>query len=394
MLVKYFEPLAFNVKTIARLVSVLAISAAMAAPAHADIKIGFQGPLTGPAAADGKSAETAAQMAVDDINAAGGVLGQKLELVPYDDQAKSDQAIFTANRLVGEDGVKLVVSAGYSASARAAAPIFQKAGVVMLSTYAVHPDVTRAGDYIFRMVHLGSSQGVATALYIGKTLSLKKVSIVSMDNDYGQSTLDGFLGAAGKYGIEVVNKYSYSVKDRQFGSIVASVKRDSPDAVYVTGYFFTGGPLVAQLREAGVTAPIIASQAFDSNKFPEIAGAAAEGTYVIDCFNREGDDAALKNFSEAFTKRADAAVDGGAAYTYSAVKLVVDAIRRANSPDADKVRDALAATKNFETLDGPLAGFNGLREMLKTINVGVIKNGQFKPAGVIDDLSAFAPPEK
>ena len=114
-------------------------------PAHADIKIGFQVPLTGPAATDGKSAQLAGQMAVEDINAAGGVLGQKVELVTYDDQAKSDQAIFTANKLIGEDGVKLVVNGSYSASGRAAAPVFQKAGVVMISAYGVHPDITRAG---------------------------------------------------------------------------------------------------------------------------------------------------------------------------------------------------------------------------------------------------------
>ena len=205
----------------------------------------------------------------------------------YDDQAKSDQAIFTANKLIGEDGVKLVVNGSYSASGRAAAPVFQQAGVVMIAAYGVHPDITKAGDYMFRLVHLGPPQGAATALYIGKTLGLKKVSTITMDNDYGQATMDGFLEAAGKYGIEVLNKYSYSLKDRQFGSIVASVKRDNPDAVYATGYFFTAGPLVSQLRAAGITVPIIGSQAFDSEKFIEIAGPAAEGTYIIDSFDRD-----------------------------------------------------------------------------------------------------------
>ena len=100
-------------------------------------------------------------MAIEDINAAGGVLGQKLQLVTYDDQAKSDQAIFTANKLIGEDGVKLAISGSYSAAGRAAAPIFQKAGVVMISAYGVHPDITKAGDYVFRLVHLGPPQGRA-----------------------------------------------------------------------------------------------------------------------------------------------------------------------------------------------------------------------------------------
>jgi branched-chain amino acid transport system substrate-binding protein len=376
------------------LAGALALGMCALKPAFADIKIGFQAPLTGFAATDGKSAAIAAQMAVDDINAAGGVLGQKIELVSYDDQAKPDQAIFTANKLIGEDGVKLVVNGSYSASGRAAAPVFQKAGVVMISAYGVHPDITRAGDYIFRLVHLGPPQGAATALYIGKTLGLKKVSAITMDNDYGQATMEGFLQAAPKYGIQILNKYSYSLKDRQFGSIVASVKRDNPDAVYATGYFFTAGPLVAQLREAGVTAPIIGSQAFDSEKFIQIAGPAAEGVTIIDSFNRQRDNPALKRFFEGFKAKAGYDPEGVAAITYSAVTLMADAIKRAGSADPAKVREALAATKDFPTFYGTLRGFNKLHEIIMPISVNVIKDGKFKPVGEITDLDAFAPPEK
>jgi branched-chain amino acid transport system substrate-binding protein len=367
---------------------------ALAAPANAQIKVGFQAPLTGFAAADGKSAMIAAQMSIDEVNGAGGVLGQKLELVSYDDQAKPDQAIFTANKLIGEDGVKLVVNASYSASGRAAAPIFQKAGVVMIAAYGVHPDITTAGDYMFRLVHLGPPQGEATALFTGKTLHLKRVSTIGMDNDYGQATMDGFLGAATKYDIEVVNKYSYALTDRQFGSIVASVKRDNPDGVYATGYFFTGGPLLSQLRAGGITAPIIGSQAFDSAKLMEIAGPAAEGTYVVDSFDRDRNDAALKQFFADFQKRAGYAPENVAAITYSAVKLMADAIKRAGSADPAKVRDALAATKNFPLLTGDLIGFNKLHEVIMPINVNVVKGGMFVSFAKLDDLAAFAPPDK
>jgi branched-chain amino acid transport system substrate-binding protein len=247
---------------------------------------------------------------------------------------------------------------------------------------------------MFRLVHLGPPQGAATALYIGKNLGIKKVSTITMDNDYGQATMDGFLEASGKYGIEVLNKYSYSLKDRQFGSIVASVKRDNPDAVYATGYFFTAGPLVAQLRAAGITVPIVGSQAFDSEKFVEIAGPAAEGTYIMDSFDRDRKDATLQKFFTEFKNRAGYSPEGVAAVTYSAVKLMADGIKRANSADPAKVRDALAATKDFPMLEGNLNGFNGLHEIVMPISVNVIKDGKFTPAGVITDLAAFAPPEK
>lgn len=368
--------------------------AAASAPAHADIKLGFQAPLTGPAATDGKSAQIAAEMAVEAINSAGGVLGQKLQLVTYDDQAKPDQAIFTANKLVGDDGVKLVVNGSYSASGRAAAPVFQKAGVVMISAYGVHPDITKAGDFNFRLVHLGPQQGIATALYMGKTLGLKKVSVITMDNDYGQATVEGFAEAAPKYGVEILNKYSYSLKDRQFGSIVASVKRDNPEGIYATGYFFTAGPLVAQLRAAGITVPIIGAQAFDSEKFIEIAGPASEGTYIVDSFDRERKDETLQAFMTSFKQRAGYAAEGVAADVYDAVRLMADGIKRANSAEPDKVRDALAATKNFAMFEGTLVGFNSLHELVMPINVNAIKDGKFKPVHTIDDLNAFAPPEK
>lgn len=372
----------------------LVLLAAVTMPAHADIKIGFQAPLTGPAATDGKSAQIAAEMAVETINAAGGVLGQKLQLVTYDDQAKSDQAIFTANKLIGEDGVKLVVNGSYSASGRAAAPVFQKAGVVMIAAYGVHPDITRAGDYMFRLVHLGPQQGAGTALFIGKTLGLKKISVITMDNDYGQATVEGFSDAASKYGIEIVNKYSYSLKDRQFGSIVASVKRDNPDGIYAIGYFFTAGPLVAQLRGAGITVPIIGAQAFDSEKFIEIAGPAADGTYIIDSFDRERKDEMVQKFIEGFKQRAGYAPEGVAADVYGAVRLMADGIKRANSTEPDKVRDALAATKDFPMVEGHLIGFNSLHEIIMPFNVNRIKDGKFTPAGEVNDLAAIAPPEK
>ena len=364
---------------------------AVASPASAQIKLGFQAPLTGPAATDGKSAKIAADMAVEKINAAG-VLGQKIELISYDDQAKTEEAVFTANKLVGQDGVKFAVSGSYSASGRAAAPIFQQAGVPFISAYGVHPDITRAGNYVFRGVHLGPPQGRAAAKFIGDNLGRKRVSIVSMDNDYGQATLEGFKSAVEQFGIKVLGEYSYSLKDRQFGSIVASVKRDNPDVVYVTGYFFTAAPLVTQLRSAGIQAPIVGSQAFDAQKLIEIAGSAVEGVYIVGGLNRDRDMPELKEYLAQFQKRAGYAGENVGATVYSAVRLMADAITRAGTPDPAKVRDALAATKNFPHLAGELVSFNPLREINMPMNVNVVKDGQFRHYAWIDDLKLLAPP--
>src|SRR5215471_3303745 len=180
---------------------VISLAAITSTPVRAEVKIGFQAPLTGAAATDGVSAKIAAEIASEKINSSGGVLGQKIELVTYDDQAKTEEAVFTANKLVGQDGVKFAVSGSYSASGRAAAPIFQQASVPFISAYGVHPDITRAGNYVFRGVHLGPPQGRAAAKFIGDNLGLKRVSIVTMDNDYGQATFEGFKSTVDRFGL-------------------------------------------------------------------------------------------------------------------------------------------------------------------------------------------------
>jgi branched-chain amino acid transport system substrate-binding protein len=372
--------------------ALIVVGALVASPAAAQVKIGFQAPLTGAAATDGGSARIASELAVERINGAGGVLGQKVELVTYDDQAKTEEAVFTANKLVGQDGVKFAVSGSYSASGRAAAPIFQTAKVPFISAYGVHPDITRAGDHAFRGVHLGPPQGRAGAKFVGETLGFKQISVISMDNDYGQATLEGFKSAVDRFGIKVLGEYSYSLRDRQFGSIVASVKRDNPQAIYITGYFFTAGPLVTQIRAAGITAPIIGSQAFDAQKLLEIAGSAVEGVYVVGGLNRDRDSAELKAYLAEFQKRSGYLGENVGATVYSALVLMADAIKRAGSLDQAKVRDALAATKNFPHLAGELVSFNQLREINMPMNVNVVKGGKFQHHAWIDDLKLLAPP--
>ena len=370
----------------------IALSAAAPGGAGAQVKLGFQAPLTGAAATDGKSAKIAAEMAIEKINSSGGVLGQKMELVTYDDQAKTEEAVFTANKLTGQDGVKFAVSGSYSASGRAAAPIFQKAQVPFISAYGVHPDITRSGNYCFRGVHLGPPQGRAAAKFLADNLGLKRVSVVTMDNDYGQATFEGFKSATEQFGIKVLGEYTYSLKDRQFGSIVASVKRDNPDAVYVTGYFFTAAPLVSQLRSAGIQAPIVGSQAFDAQKLIEIAGPAVEGVYIVGGLNRDRDVAELKEYLAEFEKRSGYAGENVGATVYSAVRLMADAIGRTGTLDQPKVRDALAATHNFPHLAGELVSFNALREINMPMNVNVVKDGRFRHYAWIDDLKLLAPP--
>jgi branched-chain amino acid transport system substrate-binding protein len=191
-----------------------------------------------------------------------------------------------------------------------------------------------------------------------------------------------------KEGIKIVGEYTYSPKDRQFGSIVASVKRDNPDALYVTGYAFTGGPLVAQLRAAGLTMPIVAAQAFDSQSFIEIAGPAAAGVYVVNALNRDNPSPVFKAFMTELKKRHGDEAESTAASLYTAITLAADAINRAKSTDPEKVRDALADTKNFPAMHGKLIGFDKNREIIMSMPVIIIKDGKFTHFADVTDPGA------
>lgn len=380
-------------KFLLRLLSALLI-AFSSGGACAQIRIGFHAPLTGPTAADGKSSEIAAQIATDWVNAAGGVLGQKLELIVYDDQGKADQSIPLANKMIGQDKVAVAISGGYSLPTRAASPVFQKAGIPYFAAYAVHPDITSGGNWAFRGVILGPPQGAVAAKFIADEFGKKRVSMITMDNDFGQSIADGFKKMAPQYGLTLLKEYTYSLSERQFGSIVAAVKADKPDVIFASGYFFVAGPLVSQLRTGGLTQPIVGSQAFDSMQFIAIAKDAAEGVFVVGAMGRDRKHPDLEKFKAEFAKRAGHEVETVAANCYSTVMLVADAIRRAGSTDPKRIRDAIAATKNYPMLTGDLRYFGPTGEMYMPAEISIVKGGTFRSYKIIDDPALLTPADR
>lgn len=376
-----------------RLGGVLAVAASVfvASPTLAEsVRIGFNVPLTGFAAADGKSALTGAELAVEQANAEGGVNGAQIELVVYDDQASPKEAAPIAAKLIEKDRVPVAVSGSYSGSTRAAAGIFQEAKVPYIAAYAVHPEITRAGDYVFRTSFVGEVQGRAGAKLIGETLGKKRVVVITLQNDFGKSLAAGFKEAAGAFGIEIVNEYEYSIKDRQFGPIVSKVKADAPEAIYASGYFFTAGPLVSQLRTAGVEVPVIGQEGYDSEKFIEIAGPAAEGVIITTSLDRDSDVPETRDFIAAFEKKAGFKADMVAASAHTAIKVAVAALREAGTSDRKAIRDAIAAT-SLQASTGTIS-FNGLGEVRKDVQVQMVSDGAWRRHSVISDPDLLAPP--
>lgn len=363
----------------------------MPSMAWADIKIGFNVPLTGFAAADGKSALDGAKLAIAQANAQGGVAGQKLELVVYDDQASPKEAVPVAIRLVERDKVVGAVSGSYSGSTRAAAAIFQRGQVPYVVAYAIHPEITLAGDYMFRVSAMGEVQGRGGAKLV-QNLGHKKVVMVTMKNDFGQALAAGFKEAAPKLGLNIVNEYEYALQDRQFGPLVSKVRADNPEVIYASGYFFTAGPLVSQLRAGGVTAPIIGQEGYDSDKFIEIAGAAAEGTLVTTSLDRDSDAQATKAFLADYRKATGAGADMVAASAFTAVNVMVQGLKQTGGKGGEALKAALAAGR-YDTPIGQLS-FNDLHEVKKDLQVQVVKDKTFRRHSVISDPVLLAPPSK
>lgn len=374
-------------------VMALSISAiALAAPIHAEqIKIGFNVPLTGFAAADGNSALTGAELAVEQVNGSGGINGDMIELVVYDDQASPKEAVPLAVKLTTKDEVVAGISGSYSGATRAAATIFQETATPYISAYAVHPDITRAGNYVFRTSFVGDVQGRAGAKLIGGMMGKKRVSMITLNNDFGKSLAAGFKEQAAHFGIEVINEYEYSIKDREFGPIVSKVKSENPDAIYASGYFFTAGPLVRQLRAAGIVAPIIGQEGYDSQKFIEIAGLAAEGVLITTSLDRDSSEPLAMSFMQGFAEKAGYPPDMVGASAHTAVLVLAEALKKAGSGKA-ALRDALAAT-SMRAVTGNIS-FNTLGEVRKDVQVQVVKNGGWHHYAVISDEKLLAPPEE
>ena len=359
---------------------------------HADVKIGLNVPLTGFAAADGKSALEGAKLAVAQANAAGGINGEKIDLVIYDDQASPKEAAPIATKLIEKDKVVVAVSGSYSASTRAAAPIFQNAKIPYVVAYSIHPDVTTTGDYMFRASTMGEVQGRAGAKFIGEMLGKKNVALITLKNDFGQALASGFKEGAQKFAIKITGEYEYGMADRQFGPMISSLKADNPEAIYASGYFFTAGPLVSQLRAAGITAPVIGQEGYDSEKFIEIAGAAAEGVYITTSLDRDSASPITKAYLADFKKVVGSGSDMVAAATYSATFVAIEAMKKAGTTNREAIRNAIASG-TFETPVGKLT-FNDLHEVNKDVQVQIVKDKTFRRYAVISDPVYLAAPTK
>jgi branched-chain amino acid transport system substrate-binding protein len=358
------------------------------------IRIGFFAPITGPAAADGLSTANSAELAVKLINEKGGINGRKVELVKYDDALDTKQAVSIAQKLTTKDNVVAVVSGSYSGPTRVAAPIFQEAGIPMLSGYAVHPDVTKSGDFIFSQSFAGAVQGKAGAKIAVEKIGAKKISIIAVDIDFGKELSESFTQYAEAHGAKVVSVDKFAMADKDFAPVITKLKEEvKPDLIYIANYYAHGAEVVRQVKKQGMDVQILGTEGIDSYQFLEIAGADAEGVILTTNMNRDAKNEATQAFIKNYTETYKIIPDMVGASVYDSFQVLFKVIAEVGT-DPVKMRDAISKLENFETVTGNLIKYAPSREAIKPVQVQIVKDGVFHYYGEVSDLDIITPVQK
>jgi branched-chain amino acid transport system substrate-binding protein len=359
------------------------------------VKIGVLAPITGFAASDGASVKNSIKLAVDHVNAAGGVLGKKVEAVIYDDAADPKQATALARKLIEQDQVKAFVAGSYSMPSRAVAPLFNDEKVPLVAAYATHPDVTMGGklNFSFRNGFLGTVEGKAAAYTCVKILKGKKIAVLTSDNDFGKTMAAGFksfMDSAEGKGASVVSWQTYPMSEKDYKPYLSKIKAENPDVVFSGGYYFQSGPMVKQAREMGLNAQFVGEEGADSPEFVQIAGKASEGFVIVTNLNRDDKRPVVQTFLKEYKEQFKIAPDMVGASAYDAFMIICEGMKRANSLDGTAVQKAIQGVSNYNGLTGMIRGFNK-GEVVKDVQVQVVKNGEFRYKGVVTDPKLIQP---
>jgi branched-chain amino acid transport system substrate-binding protein len=342
------------------------------------IPVGEYASMTGDTATFGQSSHKGTQMAIDEINAAGGVNGRTLELHYEDDQSKAPEAATAVQKLLDRDKVVAVIGEVASGNSLAAAPICQSKQAPMISPASTNPRVTEVGDYIFRVCFIDPFQGTVMAKFAAKELKLKRIAVFkAQDRPYSTGLAANFITAFKGLGGEIVADESYSSTDNDFKGSLTSIKGQSPDGVFIPGYYNEVGTIGRQARELGIKAPLLGGDGWDSPKLFEAAGGALEGCYFSNHYSPEDKSPVIQDFIQRFkAKNSGEVPDAMAALGYDAAKILGDAMKRAKSLSGADLRDALAATKDYPGVTGKIT-INEQRNAVKPAVVLQIKGSTY-----------------
>jgi branched-chain amino acid transport system substrate-binding protein len=275
---------------------------------------------------------------------------------------------------------------------RAVAPLFQQFKIPFVAGYAVHPDVTRAGDYCFRNGFLGTVEGRGAGVVAVDMLQAKTVGLLTMDNDFGRTLAEGFKDYVTEHGAKIVYEQIYPLSEKDYSSYLTSIDEANPDVVLASGYYGQAAAIVKQAYEMGLESQILGEEGYDSPKFIELAGEeAAEGTIIVTNLDRDDPRDVVQEFISQYRERYDMEPDMVGASNYDAFMIIANAIEKAGTTEPKAVRDAIAETKSFDGVTGIITGFTDIGEVIKPVQVQIVKDGAFRHFGIVDDPAIVNP---
>jgi len=326
---------------------------AFAGVANAQIKLGVGGPITGPNAAFGAQLKNGTEQAVEDINAAGGVLGQKIVVSVGDDVSDPKQGVSVANKFVG-DGVKWVVGHFNSGVTMPASEVYAENGILMISPSATNPKITERGLWnTFRTCGRDDQQGGVASAYLLKNFKDKKIAVVHDKTTYGQGLADETKKGLNAGGVKEVLYEGVNAGEKDFSALVSKIKAAGADYLYWGGLHTEGGLIVRQMRDQGLKTVLVSGDGITTDEFATIGGPGVEGTLMTfppDPQKRPEAAAVLAKFEarkfkpEAYTL-----------YSYAAVQIMAEGAKRANSVDPKKIAAVLQGGQPVKTVIGDIS---------------------------------------
>src|SRR5437870_4284554 len=347
------------------------------------IKIGEVGSMTGTEATFGTSSDRGIQLAVKEVNGAGGIKGRQIQVIALDDEGKPEEAATAATRLIASEHVLALLGEVASTRSLFMAPKAQAAKVPMVSPSSTNEKVTAVGDYIFRACFIDPFQGYVMAKFATETLKLKKAAILrDVRNDYSVGLAKVFNDNFTKMGGQIVDNESYSSGDVDFKAQLTNIKGAAPHARDVPGYYPAVGLNARQARAAGLTIPLLGGDGWDSEKLYEIGGPALEGSYFSNHYSVDDPSPRIQEFVGKFKKEYGGQVpDSLAAQAYDAAGMLFDAMKRAKDLSGPSIRDALAQTKGYKGVTGDITMDQNRNPLKPAVVLKIAHGGKYEFAG-------------
>ncbi|SHI58582.1 ABC transporter substrate-binding protein [Lutispora thermophila] len=345
------------------------------------VKVGLNYELSGNVATYGQSLTEGIELAMEEINNNGGLLGKQVELVKADNKSDNAEAANVATKLITRDKVVTILGPATSGNTKGAIPVAMQHKVPLISASATADDVTvdsngNVREFIFKTCFSDSFQGVIMANFAGQDLGAKKAAIlIDTTSDYSKGLATSFKDKFENLGGTIVTQQAYQTKDKDFRAVLTNIKSVNPDVLYLPGYYEEVGLIAKQARELGLNAPILGGDGYDSPKLLELAGKEAlNHVYFTNHYSSMDDSPEVVKFKEAFNKKYGKDPDAFNALGYDLAYFFADALVRAGEADPVKIKDALATTKNFKGITGTLT-VDENHNPIKAITIIEMKDG-------------------